>query len=65
MTARDLSEAPAMETRSATEPDLRRHVKFDLRTLRVNSTLTFDLHIRFGKDYVLYRHRALPFDQRT
>lgn len=38
---------------------------FDLRTLRLESTLTFDLFIRFADDYVLYRHRDRPFDQRT
>ncbi len=52
---------PAGRSADATEPD--RFVAFDLRTLRIDSTLTFDLYIRYGEQCVLYRHQHLNFDQ--
>jgi len=36
-------------------------VPLPLRALRIDSTLPFDLYIRVGDEYVLYRSRTLPF----
>ncbi len=41
------------------------YIAFDLRTLRVDSTLSFNRYIRFDDDYVLYRHADRAFDERT
>ena len=37
----------------------------DLRTLRLDSRLPFDLYLKVRHEHVLYRHRALPFDGET
>ncbi len=37
-------------------------VPVDLRTLRLDSRLPFDLYLKVHHQHVLYRHRALPFD---
>lgn len=40
-------------------------VAFDLRTMRIDSVPLFDLYIQNDGEYVLYRHRNLPFDTQT
>ncbi len=65
MASKDTSVRTSPIGRSAVGAEPDRFVAFDLRTLRIDSTLTFDLHIRYGKRYVLYRHQDLSFDQRT
>ena len=57
--------AEAATTADAGGTPAERYVAFDLRTLRVDSTLSFNLYIKFDHDYVLYRHAARPFDERT
>ena len=43
----------------------REFVALDLRTLREGSVPSFDLYIRVRHEFVLYRHRDLPFDAET
>lgn len=45
--------------------DPQSYFPMDLRTLRVDATVGFDLYIRVRGEFVLYRHQDLPFDVET